>query len=49
MSFKKTQNINQEIFTNSKSLMITFWEISQIANTDEVIRFHGGVNNMFYS
>tara|TARA_B100000085_G_scaffold284995_2_gene319571 strand:- start:338 stop:1249 length:912 start_codon:yes stop_codon:yes gene_type:complete len=49
MAFKKTENINQEIFGNSKSLMITLWEISQIANSDEVIRFHGGVNNMHYS
>lgn len=49
MAFNKNEKINQELFNHSKSLIIELFEISNIKNSDEIIRFHGGVNNMFYS
>ena len=49
MSFEKKEKINQELFDSSKSLLIELFQISNIANSDEVIRFHGGVNGLFRS
>ncbi len=49
MSFEKKEKINQELFDSSKNLMIELFSISNIANSDEVIRFDGGVNGLFQS
>lgn len=42
----KTEQINSELFGISKNLILEFFEIYDIAGTDEVIRFHGGKNQM---
>ena len=50
--FKKTEQINRELFEVNPSLLMEFFEIYDIANTSEIIRFHGGVNqfteNLFF-
>jgi len=43
--YNKTECINREIFSQNPSAEIVFFEIYDIANTSDVIRFHGGVNN----
>jgi len=46
MSYKKQAKINAQLFDNSKDTIVELFEISQIPNTDDVIRFQGGINNM---
>jgi lambda family phage minor tail protein L len=46
MAFYKGEHINQEIFSNNQTSMIDLWEISRIGNSEDVIRFHGGVINV---
>jgi lambda family phage minor tail protein L len=44
--FINTQNITKELFGDSPSLVIELFAISDILNSDEIIRFHGGVNEL---
>jgi len=45
-NFKKTESINKELFSIQPSVEIMLFEIYDIANTSDIIRFHGGVNNI---
>jgi len=45
MAYYKTEKINQELFNNNKTSMVELWEISEIGNGSDTIRFHGGVVN----
>jgi lambda family phage minor tail protein L len=42
--FRKTEGINKELFSINPSLMVEFFVISDIANTSDVIRLHGGIS-----
>lgn len=44
MAYLKKESINAEIFNHSKNAIIELIEISEIANSEDTIRFHGGVN-----
>ena len=44
--YLKTECINREIFSQNPSVAIELFEISNIANSEEIIRFHGGINNL---
>tara|TARA_Y100001938_G_scaffold151215_1_gene247663 strand:+ start:3170 stop:4078 length:909 start_codon:yes stop_codon:yes gene_type:complete len=44
VSFQKTECINKELFSQNSSEEIVLFEISNIANTSDIIRFHGGSN-----
>ena len=44
MSFQKTECINKELFSQASSEEIILFEISNITNSSDVIRFHGGSN-----
>jgi lambda family phage minor tail protein L len=44
--YLKNECINREIFSQNPSVSIEFFEISDIANTSEIIRFHGGINGL---
>lgn len=44
MAFLKKEEVNAELFNHSKNSLIEFLEISEIPNSNETIRFHGGVN-----
>ena len=44
--FAYSQNITKELFGDNPSLMVELFSISNILNSEEVIRFHGGVNEI---
>tara|TARA_R110002167_G_scaffold195467_1_gene398205 strand:- start:1725 stop:2633 length:909 start_codon:yes stop_codon:yes gene_type:complete len=44
VSFQKTECINKELFSQASSEEIILFEISNITNSSDVIRFHGGSN-----
>jgi len=49
MAFLKKEEVNAELFNHSKNSCIEFLEISEIPNSSDVIRFHGGLNSIHES
>ncbi len=45
MAFLKKEDINAELFNHSKNAIIELIEISELPNSQDVIRFHGGLNS----
>lgn len=49
MAFLKKESVNEELFNHSKSAQVELLEISEIPNSGDVIRFHGGANSIYES
>ena len=46
MAFLKKESVNAELFNHTKSAHVEFLEISEIPNSGDVIRLHGGANSI---